>query len=254
MNKTHFAVGDAHGCYTALKTALDEAGFLVGEPNHVLIALGDMFDRGTEQLEMYTFLRDLDDRGQLIYILGNHDLMLTNLRADVAGAVFHYRHNGLKQTIHQIFGVQKYEGIQNYLKTVSRTEKFRQMVGWLRTKKLYFETEDYVFTHAGIPITPNWRDVINEDDTWMKTWQMFDDRVPEAVNNKILVCGHWHAFRLREYYGSVDGSVTDFDNIEHHKPFTAPHGHFIGIDGCTNHTGLVNVLVVSQPEPQKPNF
>ena len=246
MNKILFAVGDAHGCYTELKEALDTAGFMVGNPNHILIAVGDMFDRGDEQLEMYTFLRELDEMGQLQYILGNHDMMIINLSSDVPMAVFNYQHNGIKQTIHQIFGIHKHEGNHNYLKTVSRSAKYKEMAKWLRSKKFYFETEDYVFAHAGIPLTLDWRNTIGEDDTWIKTWTMFDDRVVEAVNNKILVCGHWHAFRLREYYNLVKDTLEDFDNVENHKPFAAPHGHFIGIDGCTNYSRMVNVLVVEQ--------
>jgi len=246
MKKILFATSDVHGCFDELKYALDQAGFMVGNPNHVLVAVGDFFDRGSQQLEVYEFLLGLEETGQLIYILGNHDFMLINLANDLAIATFNYRQNGLKATVDQIFQVERQGDLYSYLKEVSKTQKYKAMVKWLRTKSLYYETEDYIFAHAGIDLSPNWRKTINEETTWTKTWHMFDRSLPTLIDNKILVCGHWHAYRLRTYLRAIEDTREEFDKLENHKMVSGPYGHFIGIDGCTNITKMVNVLVVEQ--------
>ena len=51
-----FAVSDIHGCATALETALNEVGFDPKNPCHLLIVLGDLFDRGTENRRVLEYL------------------------------------------------------------------------------------------------------------------------------------------------------------------------------------------------------
>ena len=57
--------------------------------------------------------------------------------------------------------------------------------------------------------------------------------------NKKIVCGHWHAsfgHCAYEKKGSEFGKTADF---------TPYYGNgVIAIDGCTAHTGKVNVLIV----------
>lgn len=246
MKRILFAVSDLHGCYTELKEALDNAGFQEGNPNHILIAVGDMFDRGSEQKEMYEFLVKLDNSKQLKYILGNHDLMLIDLfKGDTHLAEFNCRRNGLIKTLEQIFFKRKWS-YGRYLSMIRATKEFQDMAKWLMSKPLFLETEDYVFAHAGIPFDDNWRNTMSTDDLWIQTWQMLDDRVPHLVDGKILVCGHWHTIRLRIQFDGLRDNLDEFDYIPNHKMYAAKHGHMIGIDGCTNHSKLVNVLVVQQ--------
>lgn len=255
MKKIYFAVSDIHGCYSALKAALDEAGFQKGNANHILVVVGDAFDRGDEQKELYEFLLELDELEQLEYVLGNHDFMMINLSSDPALAVMNYDSNGLKQTIHQIFGIKKMVSKFNYIKTVSRSEGYRKMAGWLRSKSLFFETEDYVFAHAGIPFNEQWRLWMTENDTWGNTTYMMTEDLSQFIGDKTLICGHWHAIRMRIALGHIKDNLEEWDKPENHSIFHSPfeNNNFIAIDGCTNYSGVVNVLVVMQEEPKKEN-
>ena len=47
-------------------------------PEHILVVLGDIFDRGKETLEVYNFLRSLPDE-RLILIRGNHESLYLSL-------------------------------------------------------------------------------------------------------------------------------------------------------------------------------
>ena len=54
----YFIVSDVHSYYSILKKTLDEKGFSPNE-DHVLMVLGDAFDRGEETREMAEFLLSL---------------------------------------------------------------------------------------------------------------------------------------------------------------------------------------------------
>ena len=50
--KKFFVVSDIHGCATVFKSCLRSAKFEKDNPNHVLLCLGDCFDRGFENVEV----------------------------------------------------------------------------------------------------------------------------------------------------------------------------------------------------------
>ena len=57
MKKKLFICSDIHGHATILKEELNKAGFEIGNEQHLLICLGDYFERGDESLEVYEFLK-----------------------------------------------------------------------------------------------------------------------------------------------------------------------------------------------------
>lgn len=64
-----FAVGDIHGCFSALQQALDAIGF--SESTDRLFSVGDLVDRGPESEQVLTWL----DKPWFHAICGNHDFM-----------------------------------------------------------------------------------------------------------------------------------------------------------------------------------
>ncbi|WP_353173672.1 metallophosphoesterase [Acinetobacter rudis] len=72
-----YAVGDIHGCYNLLMTKLAEIGF--DFENDLLVAVGDLVDRGVQNLECV----DLLDQDWFTSICGNHeDLCIGGLDND----------------------------------------------------------------------------------------------------------------------------------------------------------------------------
>ena len=71
----YFIVSDVHSYYSILRRTLDEKGFFLNK-DHVLVLLGDAFDRGEETRDTAEFLLSLYDQGKLIYVLGNHEELL----------------------------------------------------------------------------------------------------------------------------------------------------------------------------------
>ena len=106
----YYAVADVHGFTTCLRQALEQAGFYEDTEPHKLIMCGDLLDRGTEANQLIEFMIELNQRGELIYILGNHEDLLTKavhqvVRGgiyEVASPMSHHCLNGTWDTLLQI--------------------------------------------------------------------------------------------------------------------------------------------------------
>ena len=84
-----WVVGDLHGCYTNLMGKLDAVGF---EPaQDLLISVGDLIDRGTENVECL----DLINLPWFRPVRGNHEqMMLDAIAAGYGRFELHWRQNG----------------------------------------------------------------------------------------------------------------------------------------------------------------
>ena len=55
--KKYFIVSDAHSFYEILIKELNKFGFDMNNQDHVLILCGDLFDRGSESIKIYNFIK-----------------------------------------------------------------------------------------------------------------------------------------------------------------------------------------------------
>ena len=92
----YFIISDIHGYYFILREELDKQGF--DKYKDTLISLGDNFDRGDENWEMYKFLSTLPN---VILIRGNHEDLLEELINRGFPLDYDF-HNGTTQTISDI--------------------------------------------------------------------------------------------------------------------------------------------------------
>ena len=84
-----FAVGDIHGCFRALKDALDSIGFSADKDR--LFCVGELVDRGPESDQVLHWL----DRPWFHAICGNHDFMAwRSALGDPFQDVNHLAHGG----------------------------------------------------------------------------------------------------------------------------------------------------------------
>jgi serine/threonine protein phosphatase 1 len=244
-----YVISDVHSHYSAMKRALDEAGFDRNNPNHWLISCGDAFDRGHESEEVLHFLMSLDRK---ILIKGNHDTLLV----DLCMREFPYNHdfsNGTVRTVNDIGGAGEGYAFDNCCEnTLNRTAAYRASL------VNYFETENYIFVHSWVPLlnkdglpahytygrsfefNPEWRQASQEEwdsAMWGNPFAMADRGL---LPDKTIVYGHWHCSagwaraEGRSEFGE-DAKWDIYKNDEH---------KIIGIDRCTAHTGQVNVLVL----------
>jgi len=127
-----FAIGDIHGCSLALKAILDA---IAPEPEDTLIPLGDFVDRGIDSKGVLDLLIQLEDRCNLIPILGNHDQMMLHARDGRSDFQF-WLNCGGDSALDSYGSSRKLDLIPS--------SHFR----FLEKCRSYYESESYIFTHA----------------------------------------------------------------------------------------------------------
>ena len=81
--KKYFVVTDVHGFYDEMRAALDRAGFDLTNPNHILVSLGDLLDRGRQPKECLEFVLGIPENRRIL-IRGNHEDLMWEMVASGA--------------------------------------------------------------------------------------------------------------------------------------------------------------------------
>lgn len=171
------AIGDIHGCLTALDTLLDAVA--PGSDDR-LITLGDYVDRGANSPAVLDRLLELETATQLVPLLGNHEEMMLTARGSREAFADWLRCGG-RETMLAYPGdeaISREE--QNSLRLVPSAHW--QLLGRCRE---FFETDTHFFVHANAdPKYP-----LNRQSSYMLRWMPFVDPAPH-YSGKVMVCGH----------------------------------------------------------------
>ena len=150
MKKKIFAISDVHGNYDVLIKSLNEAGFDEDDESHLLLVLGDHFDRGDQSLQVYEYLKKLTDKDKAITIMGNHDFMLINYLNGNVVSPFNYYRNGTSDTLAEFMhetkpfeswcliekGIEQptYKDFADWLKEAKDqiNDEYPELLGWLK--------------------------------------------------------------------------------------------------------------------------
>lgn len=267
QNKKIFCVNDIHGHYKELMYQLNKYGYDSNNDNHLLIALGDIFDRGRESLEVYQFLKPLTDAGKAIVIKGNHDPMfITFLEQSGIDSMFNAYKNGMMETIDSFDGREssfamwcvinkglKFEEIDPYKyygewadeTAASINAEYPELLNWLNNLPWYYETANCIFTHGAIDGTcPDWHHPHKDIHGRFMDWEAcaWDDgsffNSPIVNTDKTVVIGHYYTGYLRKMH-KVD---TCLEND--HRVLVRDDGRVIALDV----PGDINVLVIEEEE------
>lgn len=274
----YFVCSDLHSHCSALKESLGKAKFEINNPDHLLIICGDVFDRGDETLELYEFLKSINNK---VLIRGNHELLyLDLLKKTVPDSYDH--HNGTVKTFCHIAGIDpekmdasywyKEKSLNNpnlrvldmmlsIWSTVVEKVKNSEITEWIKSNEWvnFYELDRFIFVHSFIPTdydmmfdyykdnfryNPDWRNAYDyewEDAVWGCPYKQFIQGLftPEIQKGKTLVCGHWHSFGFREYFGGFQyENEKDIDfSIYYFK-------YLIALDTCSILSKKVNVMVI----------
>jgi serine/threonine protein phosphatase 1 len=129
MTARTIAIGDIHGCATALDTLLD---VIAPENNDTVVTLGDYVDRGPDSNVVIERLIELGGRCRLIPLLGNHETLMLEALRD--GDLNFWLTCGGFDT------VRSYGGKLNDIPL--------RHINFLSKCPKYWETEDHFFVHA----------------------------------------------------------------------------------------------------------
>lgn len=283
----YFVVSDIHSFCSELKSALWKAGFNKRNKDHTLIVCGDVFDRGSETVELYKFLTSIPKK-RCILIKGNHELLYEEL-LDKSFPESHDFSNHTVDTFCQIAGYDpeiltpKYwrkfddvphERIRQAWQEILTEVKQSPITAWLQSDrwKYWHEVGNYIFVHSFIPLKnldhmpayyiynrkfeyfKDWRETAKnfelEDATWGCPYQQYIDGYfkEEAANGKVLVCGHWVVTDFRQHINNKWSEDTSIYKFE----------NIIGLDcGVWQYRGTKayyhpqNVLVIDDKDFNK---
>ncbi len=249
----YYIVADVHGFFSILDSALKDAGYYSDPEPHKLIVLGDLFDRGSEAVELQSFILKLMEKDEVILIRGNHEDLFVEMVTEDEGLPYsHHVSNGTYDTALQLTGYDPVMAqIRHYdfADDAKKTPYYQKIIPAMLD---YFETESYVFTHAWIPCIvernrsysyySTWRDASKAE--WMNVrWYNGMDAAQTAADDKTVVCGHWHASYGHSRY---EKKCTEFGPDADFSPYYGPG--VIAIDACTAHSKMINVLVIEDNE------
>ncbi len=150
-----YAVGDIHGMLSKLERLLDRIPFR--EDRDRLVFLGDYVDRGPDSRGVVNrVLRLITEGLDVVCLRGNHEIMMENYLRDEDVAFFLV--NGGSSTVHS-YSVGNEDGRC----IVPDAHK-----NFLRGLKKFYETDDYLFVHAGFRPGVPVADQTDEDVYWIR--------------------------------------------------------------------------------------
>ena len=151
-----YAVGDIHGCYEKLMALMDKLD--IDFDTDILVFLGDYIDRGPSSFEVVEYLKKMKKLfPKTVFLKGNHEEMLENYLSGIDKMT--YLVNGGQQTL------------DSYLSRPRQPDDPlipQEHLDFFNSLLLYYETENYIFVHAGLKIQVPLEEQTVEDLLWIR--------------------------------------------------------------------------------------
>ena len=255
--KKYFIAGDIHSFFSFWKEELDKKGFDINNDSHILVVLGDLFDRGRESKECLDFVTSLP-KERTVIIRGNHETLLEDLLKFERGIGYYDYTNGTIQTILDLSTKEYLGDLHEDIVDVANNEKIKEYYSRL---VWFYEPDDHnVFCHGWLPIKDytldeeelaiagdaecyipnNWKTLPTKEwdrASWRNGMALWDEGA--RLEGKTIWCGHWHT-SWGHYHLHAEGSEWEDDAI--FDPFIDEG--IVALDGCTAYTHQVNVLTL----------
>ncbi|HEX4142229.1 MAG TPA: metallophosphoesterase family protein [Pirellulales bacterium] len=164
------AIGDIHGCASALRTLIDE---IAPAPSDTLVTLGDYIDRGPDSLGVLDQLVALRRRCRLVPLLGNHEQMLFSARASQMMCRQWLRFGG--DATLRSFGPLGLKALTP------------EHLTFLDSCHMHFETATHLFVHANYdPVMP----IDRQDEDTALSLSLHESLPGPHVSGKTVIVGH----------------------------------------------------------------
>lgn len=168
-----FVIGDIHGCLMALEAVLAAADVQVGD---TIIVLGDMIDRGPDTHGVIKKLQSFKEKGQLIPLRGNHEIMMVH--AIKTGRDGTWLKSGGLNTL-ESFG---YKGDGSWHHLIPET-----ILEFLINECVdYWEDSRFIMTHAGLEAGLP----LNHQPDSVLFWNKIESDPTPHFSGKISIHGH----------------------------------------------------------------
>ncbi len=169
------AIGDVHGCLTALDTLL---GFVRPGPADQIVLLGDYVDRGPDSKGVLDRLVELRRSYEVVGLRGNHEIMMLGARLGRDDYRFWTGFGGAE-------ALESYAGVDGAGTLDDIPDSHWQFVEGRCVD--WYETETHIFVHANLyPDLP----LAGQPTHWLH-WQTLSPALHRPHRSgKTMVCGH----------------------------------------------------------------
>ena len=176
MSKRIFAVGDIHGSFDKLEAMMEILPW-DRDAGDLLLFIGDYVDRGPQSSDVVDLLVQLKRAGgNFAFLKGNHEKMLLDFYVEQKDQMLYVANGGA-------------ETIASYVEGAIGRKAFvlpEDHLEFLLSLKLYHETEDYIFVHAGLRDGIPLPEQTEEDLLWIR-----EEFIYSAFDwNKRVIFGH----------------------------------------------------------------
>lgn len=167
-----YAIGDIHGSFQSLKSLFTYCDF---SKDDTIVFLGDYVNKGLNSREVVEFLIKYSKELNLIFLKGNHEILMLEARK--------------KESVFKewcTFGGDK--TLESY--NVNNLDVWVDSIplehwAFLENGESFYMNGDYVFVHAGLEKGKE----LHEQNMHHLFWKKYE--TPEMVlENKTVICGH----------------------------------------------------------------
>ncbi|MGE8202976.1 metallophosphoesterase family protein [Heyndrickxia sp. NPDC080065] len=206
------AISDIHGCLNEFKELLAKVKFVPN--NDQLILLGDYMDRGKYSKEVIYFVKELVEEQGAIALKGNHDQLFCDWLNDPIEKQNSYFRIGGLETIKSFLEDIDNDNVneKTYQEWANKIqESHNEIIGFIENLPYFYETNDFIFIHAGInPEHEDWKLTTEHEMVWIRGPFLDVDHSFDHT----FIHGHTPAIYLHEnpdiYYGNkkigIDGA------------------------------------------------
>jgi serine/threonine protein phosphatase 1 len=168
------AIGDIHGCAATLEALLER---LAPTADDHLLFVGDYIDRGPDSKRVIDQLLALRKDVPCTFLRGNHEAMMIEYLD--AGAFNLWQMNGGVSTLQSYAG----DGSGEFVIPNAHAD-------FVRNTKLYHETDEFFFVHAGLKANLSIQENLDRGDEQIFLWERGHLEANSFAWEKTVVCGH----------------------------------------------------------------
>ena len=138
-------IGDIHGHYQPLVTLLKKLGYqekngVYQHPTRQAIFVGDLIDRGPQQVKVYRLVRAMVEHGSAKVVMGNHELNAVLWTIENPKQAQHFLRP------HSMANFKQHEAFLNQV--VENSDLHKEIIAWFKTLPLWIETNELRVIHA----------------------------------------------------------------------------------------------------------
>lgn len=242
--ENYYVISDIHGRLDLLQSALRDWK----QDKEQLILLGDYIDYGPYSKQTLHEVKFLAEKYGAVALKGNHEAVVNQLITapnQPAGDGRHWLDSGRKEMFESFLdapvGDQSLEFVANQLK-----QKHPHLLGFMSDLPMYFETERFIFVHAGIDtLESDWR--LSKPETFLWTRTPFIQGI--NTTGKVIVFGHSRTGWIRASNEGKPMSALFAMAMLDDRVWLSPCESKLGIDGGSVFGGVLHGVHLSDKHP-----